>query len=57
MTTCDSGLDRLNYIALQRKSSSKEVRKSKEFLEGFQKKQRSEEDELRKFARGKKADV
>ena len=57
MTTFDSGLDRLNYIALQRKSSRKEVRKSKEFLNGFRKKQKTEEDELAEFARGKKADV
>lgn len=47
----------MNYIALQRKSSRKEVMKSKEFLEGFRKKQKAEEDELAEFARGKQADV
>lgn len=31
--------------------------KSKEFLEGFRKKQKAEEDELAEFARGKQADV
>lgn len=47
----------MNYIALQRKSSRKEVRKSKEFLVGFRKKQESEKDDLAKFAQGKQIDV
>ena len=47
----------LNQAALQRKTSQKEAKKSKEFLMGFQKKQKVEEKELTEFAQGKMADM
>ncbi|SPO05722.1 uncharacterized protein DNG_08409 [Cephalotrichum gorgonifer] len=51
------GLDKLSYAALQRKSSQKEVRKSKEFLANFRKKQEFEEKELAEFAQGKACEI
>lgn len=47
----------LNQVALQRRASQKEAKKSKEFLVGFQKKQEVEEKELAEFARGKMDDM
>lgn len=42
----------LNQAAVQRKASQKEAKKSKEFLVGFQRKLKVEEEELAEFARG-----
>ena len=47
----------LNQVALQRKTSQKEAKKSKEFLAGFQKKQEAEEKELAEFVQGKLDDM